>query len=343
MAKQQFNFYMQHDENTKRTRLLNIMLPGVIVLVLFIITLFLGYFNTEDDESYGTGLSRLMSYPSYWKWMIGIFIVWYLTVLIWAHHILKEPIKAVMEASYAEKVKPYMEHWDPKVKMYDDVVGELAIAYGMKKPDIYLVSATIEPNAFAVGNPEHSAVAITQPLLDMLDRDEISGVMGHELAHIAAEDSKTTLSFALFVAGLGFMTLLGLVFMRYSWVGSGNNRNSYLIGSAMVMVGLIIAVAGAIGKLFANLLKFAMSRTREYDADAMSAKVNQSADGLISSLTKIDKWVQDYQDGKFQDNLGIETKDLSDRYANLYFVSAKTHLFDDHPSTKDRIDRLKEI
>lgn len=339
MKKQIFNFYVQHEQNDRRTKLLNLLLPLVLVLVLGIVYWFVIDMGRDDDQSWQTVAQSAYG----WKvlgWFAVIFVVWWLLVISYTSSILKSPIKSVMDASSATHVTPDMISMDPKVKMFSDVVGELALAYGMQSPELYIVESTMEPNAFATGSPDHAGVAITRPLLNMLNRNELSGVLGHELAHVKANDSKTVMTFVSFVSGVSILVVLAWAIIKLGWVlvssVNGKVRMTSVVGAGLAMTGLVLVVAGYVGKLCVTLLRFAMSRTREYDADATSANVNQDASGLISALTKIDNWVGQQESWQ-------RSAALSDKYSNLYFVSNKTHLLDDHPSTKSRVERLKEM
>lgn len=336
----QFNFYAQHESNHKRTQLLNFLLPVVLLLVFLVIYSFLAWAN-EDGQTFGQSFMTTMT-PGMFKFFGTLFVIWWVVILIWVRQILSNPISAVMDASQAIPVDDQLIAQDPQVKMFDDVVEELAIAYGMPKPATYIVENTVEPNAFATGKPEQAGVAITRPLLMMLNREELSGVMGHELAHVAAEDSQTTMRFALFVSGLSFVVLFGWSIAKFGLLlmADDDGDDERGLGTKAVLgcisiCGLVVVVAGYVGKLCATLLKFAMSRTREFDADAMSAKVNQNPNGLIQALYKIDDWVAHYT--------GKSDTELSSKFSNLYLVDTKTHLLDDHPSTKARIERLKQV
>ena len=336
-----FNFYEQHALNQTRTRWLNFLLPWSMVLVAFLFGVMLALLNLwANQESFGRAMQDVFTVDYLQKAGI-ILLIWWFCVWVHAKILLKNPVNKVMKACQATAVTTDWKQADPQVNMFDNVVGELAMAYGMAKPATYIVENTREPNAFAVGSPDHAGVAITQPLLEMLDRDELSGVIGHELAHVAAEDSKTSVTFAAFVSGLAFITVLGWFLVRVSVPASrdrdNDDDNSGSIVLAMVGIGLILMIAGYIGKLSAILMQFAMSRTREYDADAMSAKVNMTSQGLINALTKIDDWVAE-QSGQKKKQAA-----LPQQYANLYLVSNKTHLLDDHPSTADRIARLEKM
>ena len=336
-----FNFYAQHESNHRRTRLLNCLLPVVLLLVFLVIYSFLAWGNRDDDQTFWQSFATTMT-PGIMKFFLTVFVIWWVVILIWVHQVLSHPIQTVMEASHATQVDDKLMSEDPKVKMYDDVVEELAIAYGMPKPATFIVENTTEPNAFATGKPEEAGVAITRPLLEMLNREELSGVMGHELAHVAAEDSQTTMRFELFVTGLSVVVIMGWALVRFGLVliaddddDDDHGLTTKALFGCISLFGLVIVIAGLIGKLCATLLKFAMSRTREYDADAMSAKINRNPNGLIQALYKIDDWVAQ--------QTGHNDAELSSKFSNLYLVDTKTHLLDDHPSTKARIERLKEV
>lgn len=289
-----------------------------------------------------------------WLGYVIVFALWYAGILLYAHAQLQHPVATVMRANRAIPVTAVMVKQDPKLKVYVNVIEELALAYGMQTPAIYIVEDTMEPNAFAVGSVDDSGVAITRPLLNMLNRTEISGVMGHELAHVKADDSATTLRFVLFVAGLGFIVNAGWWLSTHAWWlswGDNDDKDSGLIGLSLAFTGFIVAIIGLFAKACATLLRFAMSRTREYDADAMSAQINQSPAGLISALTKIESWVQSLQEASDKQQRQYQHDGLSGQYAQLYLTDAQPkhhfawlfHLLDDHPATPDRIKRLEEI
>lgn len=337
MTKKNFNFYAQHRANHNRTVILNCMLPVVLLLVFLVFYCFLVWGNEGDELTFWQSFTRTMT-PGLFKLFLILFIVWWVIILRWSARVLNHPVSAVMDASHATKVTDELKSKDKKTQMYDDVVEELAVAYGMRKPDTYIVENTDEPNAFATGKPGHAGVAITRPLLEMLNRQEVSGVMGHELAHVAAGDSQTTMRFELFVTGLSCVMIFGWTCAKVGLVTLWDDNNGWITKILVACIGVIggvVAVAGLVGKLCATVLKFAMSRTREYDADATSAKVNQNPNGLIQALVKIDDWVAK--------QTGQSEAELPSQFSNLYLVDNKTHLLDDHSSTKSRIDHLKEV
>ena len=170
-----------------------------------------------------------------------------------------------------------------------NVVEEMAIASGLPMPKIYIINDPA-PNAFATGrSPENASLAVTAGLLGRLSRDELQGVVGHEMSHILHRD-------ILFVtiAGvmLGAITLISQVFLRSMFYGSmmGGRRYSSRdkgAGGAQAIMLIIAIVCAILAPIMATLLYFALSRKREYLADAGSARLTRYPEGLASALEKI--------------------------------------------------------
>ena len=171
-----------------------------------------------------------------------------------------------------------------------NVVEEMAIAASLPMPKVYIINDPA-PNAFATGrNPQNASIAVTAGLLGRLNRDELQGVIGHEMSHILHRD-------ILFVtvAGimLGAITLLSQVFLRSmfygSMYGSGRRYSSRGrgAGGAQAVLLLIAIIAAILAPIMATLLYFALSRKREYLADAGSARLTRYPEGLASALEKI--------------------------------------------------------
>ena len=332
---------------------MKIILPFTIVFVLLAIFALICWLF--DD---GKITPRLMI------WFVIAFGLWYGGILIYVHKIMNDPVTKVMEAEHAVLIDQQALQEVDGAQTLLDVVEELALAYGMPKPAVYIVEDAKYPNAFAVGDEFDSGVAVTRPLLDMCSRSELSGVLGHELAHIKAGDSETTLFFTLFVSSLAFVTTIGYILVRIL-PGSMNHSDDDdddggCIIALIFLFGFVLMIAGAIAKLCALLLRFGVSRTREYDADAMSAKINQSPKGLIDALNEIEEWqgLQEIDSDADEDDEYEDDDDKSfnkpnhHRYSALYFTDDQSikhsfwefyKLFNDHPATKDRIERLEKV
>ncbi len=186
---------------------------------------------------------------------------------------------------FSDKLVLSMTHAHP-VEMKDNpelyrIVENLAITAGLPMPKIYMVEDPA-PNAFATGrDPEHAVVAVTSGLLAILDRTELEGVIAHELAHIGNRDM---LVMTVAVVLAGFVAILADMFLRFSAFGGGDRDNK---GNALF---LILAIVGAIlAPIAAQLIQLAISRKREFLADASGALLTRYPEGLASALEKISR------------------------------------------------------
>jgi len=218
---------------------------------------------------------------------------------------------------------------DVKEKHLENVVEGLAIAAGIKAPKVYVIDSE-EMNAFATGRaPENSSVAITTGLLNKLNREELEGVIAHELSHVRNYDIR----FATFIAiGVGLIAILSYMFMRSMWFGGGrHDSRDRGNGGLIIIIGLILAI---VAPILVRLIQMAISRQREYLADASSAQLTRYPAGLASALAKI-KTV----------NKG--NMDVPEAISHLFFVDpTKTYLdslYATHPPIEKRIEILKSM
>ncbi len=216
-----------------------------------------------------------------------------------------------------------------------NVVEEMSIAAGIPMPRVFIIH-TDAPNAFATGaTPSHSAVAITTGLLDKLSREELQGVMAHEIGHIRNFDIRYTMLMAIMA---GAIVLLSDVFLRTTfWTGGGrrrsSNKDSGGIQAALMIIGIILAI---LAPLLTALIKLALSREREYLADASAVEFTRNPNGLASALDKL-----------AADKTPMEA---SQAVAPLYIVNPKLglrgggdNLLSTHPPIAKRIQRLREL
>jgi heat shock protein HtpX len=209
-----------------------------------------------------------------------------------------------------------------------NIVENLSITAGLPMPKVYVVNDP-SPNAFATGrNPEHAVVAATTGLLEILDRTEIEGVMAHELAHVGNRDM---LVMTVAVVLAGFIAILADFLMRSMFFGGGRDRHPAF---------LIVGIAGIIlAPLAAQLMQMAVSRRREYLADATGALLTRYPEGLASALEKIS-------------GAGIPMKKASHATAHMFisdpfagekqgFMQKIGGMFQTHPPAGERIARLR--
>ncbi len=240
--------------------------------------------------------------------------------------------KTVLAISHA---KPIEKRDDPQLY---NVVEEMSIAAGVPMPKIYIIDDTA-PNAFATGkDPQHSAIAITLGLRKKLTREELQGVIAHEMSHIRNYDIRFAMLMAVLV---GVVALLCDFFLRSIWYGgtrrsrsSSSKGNSGVGGLILLLIAILLAI---IAPLVAKLIELAVSREREYLADASAVDLTRNPIGLANALEKI-----------AQDKEVLEAANRATQH--LYIINpikpfeerAKT-MFRTHPPVKDRIARLRAM
>jgi len=220
-----------------------------------------------------------------------------------------------------------------------NVVEEMAIAGGVPVPKVYLIDDTA-PNAFATGrDPEHGVVAITTGLRQKLNRDELQGVIAHEMSHIRNFDIRYAMLMATLV---GVVVLLCDMFLRSMWYGGGRRRRSSRTsgkggGPAMLIIMIIAILLAIIAPLIAKIIEMAFSRQREYLADASAIDLTRNPDGLAGALAKISN--------------DPEVLEVANRAtAPMYIVhpiknveKRASRITDSHPPIKDRIERILSL
>lgn len=208
-----------------------------------------------------------------------------------------------------------------------DTAEGLAIAAGIPAPKVYIVESN-EINAFAVGkDPKHASIALTTGAIEKLDREELEGVIGHEISHICNYDIRFATLVAVLVGLIGIISYMILRSWRFQ--GSRNERNN--AAWILIVVGLVLAIFAPI---VSRIVQAAVSRKREYLADASSAKLTRYPDGLADALEKIKK----YNEGKMQ---------VSESISHLFFTDPNRSSLDEllatHPPIEKRIKVLREM
>lgn len=214
-----------------------------------------------------------------------------------------------------------------------NLVENLAITAGLPMPKVYIVNDPA-PNAFATGrNPEHAVVAATTGLLAILDRNEIEGVMAHELAHVGNRDM---LVMTVAVVLAGFIAMLADFLMR-SMLWGGDNRDRH-------PAFLIVAIAGIIlAPLAAKMMQMAVSRKREYLADATGALLTRYPEGLASALEKISGYTGPMKSASHATAHLFIDDPFDTPHQKPGFAQKIGGLFTTHPPVAERIARLRQM
>jgi Zn-dependent protease with chaperone function len=173
---------------------------------------------------------------------------------------------------------------DPRLRRFVNVVEEMSIASGVPMPRLFVLQQEPGINAFAAGySPSDAAITVTSGALDRLNRDELQGVIGHEFSHILNGDMRLNVRLIGLLAGI---LLLGLIGLRFLAFGGGRSRNSR-DGAPLLLIAFALVILGFVGQFFAGLIKAAVSRQREWLADASSVQFTRQTSGLASALKKI--------------------------------------------------------
>jgi heat shock protein HtpX len=256
---------------------------------------------------------------------VGIFLILYALISYYAS------TSVVLSISGAHEVTK--EDGDQERELGRHVEN-LCIGAGLPMPRTWVLEDTA-PNAFATGrDPQHSHVVVTRGLLNMMEPSELEGVLAHELSHIGNYDIRLMTVVTVLV---GLIALLSDVFMRWTWFGAGSRRGSRDEGgNALALILLVVAILAAIlAPIIAQTIKFAVSRRREYLADASGALLCRNPGALASALEKI---------AADQEPLEAANKATAHLYIEnplKQHGSFLNNLFDTHPPIEERIRLLR--
>lgn len=230
------------------------------------------------------------------------------------------------------KARPATEEEDAKLI---DILDGLMVSSGMQyRPKLYVVDDP-QPNAFATGrNPQNAVICVTTGLLDKLDYYELEGVVAHELSHIKNYDIRLS---AVVTVMVGFIVMLSDFVSRILFWGGGRSNDSDSKGGnpILMLIGLVCLI---LAPIFGELMKLALSRRREYLADASAVELTRNPDGLISALEKISS-----------DPAQLKTANKAT--ANMYIVNPfrrnrrkkQSSIWSTHPATEDRIEAIRNL
>lgn len=293
--------YQQQSSNVRKT--------WALVLVFALVVIGLGWFISQYFGNpailYGAVVfAVLMNVGSYW----------------FSH-------KLVVSMSGAKEADP---------AVYRDIhnmLENLAISQGIQKPKLYIIHDPA-PNAFATGrNEKHALVAVSTGIISLLDKNELEGVLAHELGHIKNKDMLLS---TMVVVLVGFVAIVSDMFLRVSLFGGGRDDRDNKLGGILAIVGIVFVI---LSPIIAQLIHLAVSRKREFVADATGALMTRYPEGLASALQKIEGYTK---------TRGGEMRKANHAMAHLYIANpfgAKAKagwnkMWSTHPPTEERVQAL---
>ena len=222
---------------------------------------------------------------------------------------------------------------DPLRRRLRNVVEEMAIASGTPVPEIYVLEQESSINAFAAGyEPGDAAIAVTRGALELLDRDELQGVIGHEFSHILNGDMRLNIRLMGVLFGILVLGLIGRTILRGGRYGAFASSRRGKGAPAVLIIGLGLAVLGGIGVIFARMIKASVSRQREYLADASAVQFTRQTSGIANALKKI---------GGYDGHSYLQATDPEEVSHMLFGTGSKLRgIFATHPPLTERIQAL---
>ena len=317
------NFFEQQEQSKQKTLQLFFLFiladSGVFLAVYFVIIFVMNYYVNEG----ATAMS-----PAAWADPLVLIWVFVLTqtIILGGSFVkimaLRRGGQYVAESLGGRLINHSTN--DTLEKRLVNVVEEMAIASGISVPMVYVLDNEDGINAFAAGfSPDDAVVAVTKGCLQHLTRDELQGVVGHEFSHILNGDMRLNIRLIGFISGIMILATIGYYILR----SGGRSRK----GSGPVMLmGISLIIIGYVGVFFARLIQSAVSRQREYLADASSVQFTRNPSGLANALKKI---------GGFSKGSVLKAP-LASEASHMFFGSAVKSIFATHPPLADRIRRI---
>ena len=327
------NFFDAQDRARRATRWLVVVYFIATALIVLGVTLVVGFalFSTSiDGQRYSPG-EILAANPGPLLATAAITALFIIGASIYKTTVLSAGGSRVAQQMGGTPVPADVT--DPLRRRLRNVVEEMAIASGVPVPEIYVLEEESGINAFAAGYaPGDAAVAVTRGTLELLDRDELQGVIAHEFSHILNGDMRLNIRLMGVLFGILVLGLMGRMVLRGGYHGRLLSSRRSKGAPVVLLIGLGVAILGWIGVFFARLIKAGVSRQREYLADASAVQFTRQTDGIANALKKI---------GGYKEASYIRAAD-PEEISHMLFGSGSrfTGLFATHPPLGDRIRAL---
>lgn len=305
------NIYEAVSANKRKSALVLILFVVFVAIVVYVLSQAIGIYLGYEPGGLG---------------MLGIALIISGLTSFGGYYASDKIVLAISQARPADRKREFD---------FYTIAENLAIGTGLPKPKLYVIEDTA-PNAFATGrDPEHAVICATRGLLEKLDRTELEGVLAHELSHIRNYDIRLMSIVSVLV---GSIALMADWFLRISWHGRKSDRKSSQLDAVILLFGIVFAI---LSPLIAQLIQLAISRRREFTADAGSVAITRQPQGLIDALRKISN-----------DHEPLEAANKAT--AHLYIanpfkdkasgaVSWFAGLFNTHPPIEERVKILSQM
>ena len=312
------NFWVRQDEARRGTRRMVVLFLLGVIATIFVVFLITGGFMGSFDP-------RILG-------MVCIIVGGGIAIatLVKVFELSRQGGKTIALAMGGRLIAPAPV--DPDERKLRNVVEEMAIASGVPVPEIYLLDQERSINAFAAGyTPEDAVIGVTRGAVQLLNREELQGVIAHEFSHILNGDMKLNIRLISLIFGLMFLTVIGRILLYSRPTSSSRDKGG---GAALLMLGLVLIVVGWISVLFGKIIQASISRKREHLADASAVQFTRNPLGLASALKKI---------GAHSAHSYIQSPEAEEA-AHLFFANGLSswlgNIFATHPPLVERIKLL---
>jgi Zn-dependent protease with chaperone function len=319
------DFFKEQDKSrTKTTRLVGLFILAVaaVVLAVYAIAVMIMFFYGARQPGFN---------PAGFQWIqprLGFWVIGVTLLIIFIGSVAKIVALAKGGSAVAENLGGRLINASTTVRderRLINVVEEMSLAAGVPVPQVYILDREKGINAFAAGySPNDAAVAVTRGCLNELNRDELQGVIAHEFSHILNGDMRLNIRLIGFLSGIMVLAQIGYLILRSR---SGSRKS----GAQIIVVGLGLLIIGFVGQLFGRMIQAAVSRQREYFADASSVQFTRNPSGIAEALKKI---------GAFVTGSRIQSPNAGE-ICHMFFGKGIRTLFATHPPLTDRIYRLQ--
>ena len=318
------NFYEHQDQARKRTKIIVLLFIVAVLMIMTIVIVPVGLMSEWNAGAIATAAVFCVL-------IVGISTLVKLRQLNGGGHVVAE----MLGGTELETVGG-----DPAQRKVKNIVEEMAIASGMPVPPVYIIEDD-SINAFAAGwSPSDAVIGVTRGCIEKLSRDELQGVIAHEFSHISHGDMRINIRLIGVIFGIMAIGITGWIFVRYigpvvlhsaSRSRSKDGAAGAGIGLAIILFGLFLIACGAIGTFFGRLIQAAVSRQREFLADASAVQYTRNPTGIGNALRKIGSIPK----SSFSKDAG--------QYNHMFFSQAVHSLFASHPPIEERVARVENV